>query len=119
MEGVVEDAEARSIHAPGIGDRLVAGVEQMRLEAVERLQPGGDSGGERERHDLAVDLGASLKLGLARLLAGEHAERLEPRPGEHLTAERGAAIDDPAQMIDAGAADAMDRARSGCALHRG
>src|SRR5690606_31566511 len=36
VEGVVEDADAA--HPLGIGDRLLAGVEQIGLEAVQRLQ---------------------------------------------------------------------------------
>ena len=100
VEGVVEDADTALSDALGIGDRLLGGVDQVGFEAVERFEPGLDAGAAHQRQDLAVDLGAAIIFGIARLLAGEHAQRLEPGARHDLAAQRRGAFDRALEVVD-------------------
>ena len=87
VEGVVEVAEVRPAHAAHMRRRLRGGVQDVALEAVQRL--------ERERQPrrpvrhprcASTSRASSSSVGPR---AGEVAERLVERPAEHLGPERG------------------------------
>ena len=76
MEGVVHRAEVRVVHALHIARGLLHRVQQVGLEAVQRLDGALHARRLRDRGDGAVHLGGVVQFGLGRVPPGELAQHL-------------------------------------------
>ena len=100
VEGVVERAEVRVADPLHIGLGIGHRVEEVALEAVERLDRQHEAGLRRDLGRRAMHLGGARLLVLGRAAAGEHRERLVERPAQELAAEHLRALDRPFEMVE-------------------